>query len=704
MSNYFEHLSDSEFNDLKEVFYSQAYEAVENLQDLVLILETTPEDDAALKAVKRYIHTLKGDSNSFGLTSVGTLCHSMEDILSSLIDGSRDLYHECIDLLLSSVDTISRLLSDNESGADGTGIQEIMEKIAAFLQKDTEHAENNPSSHSSGKGGPAVDGLLSERKSSGGPGITEYQELQIQDALKRGSTLYEIEAVFHPMCMDRGPAALMITQRLNGMGQVIRSIPDVESSDIDKADKMTVLLGTNLSKEDIKRDAFVTGITDEIHIKDFCGSDSGLNPQQANHRNEASEQTNTQTSELRPSNAKSEILRVEASRMDRIMNLAGELIIGRSMINQVARDLEDGASSNDIAGRLFAVNLYMERTVADLQNGIMKMRMVPINHVFRKFPKIVRDLSAEKGKKVRLDMRGKETELDKGIVDALGEPLSHIFRNLIDHGVEEPAYRRSIGKPEEGVITLSAYHEAAHIVIEASDDGRGIDRERLKKKAVEKGLLSGGEVEKLSDHEAVNLIFLTGLSTSENVNETSGRGIGMEAVKSAVDAMKGSIEVESIPGEGTTFRLRVPLTLAVIKALLFELGQRLYAIPVSAIVNVTRIMMNDLVTVDGRDTLLLRDRTISVIRLQELFKVNGEDGKRKFILILGIAGKKIGVLVDRLIGQQELVVKAVDDHYMKSGLVTGASILGNGRVVLILDALAIFRKAIEDERKGTFRT
>ncbi|MDH4231807.1 MAG: chemotaxis protein CheA, partial [Nitrospirota bacterium] len=653
MSNFLGHLNDGELEDLKKVYYSQAYEAVENLQDLLLAFEAAPEDEEVLKAIKRYVHTLKGDSNSIGLTSVGTLCHSMEDILSSLIDGAGELKCECIDLLFSSVDILGRLLSESEAGTEGTETKGIMERIEAFLQGDNGRPEKNPPSCSLRKGEPGGrERGYAGQKIPAGPALTEYQELQIQDAMELGNALYEIEIAFHPKCADRGPAAFMVTQMLNGKGQVIRTVPDVEGADIDRADRMTVLFATQLSRENITRDAFVAGITDEIQVRDFDGLYPGDRSPLSDHRAGAAEQANAPNPETRVPDARNVILRVEASRVDKIMDLAGELIIGRSMIDQVAKDLEDGATADEIAGRLFAANAYLERTASDLQKGIMTMRMVPISYVFRKFPKIVRDLCAEKGKKVRLEVRGKETELDKSIVDALSEPLSHIFRNFIDHGIEEPAYRRATGKPEEGVISLNAYHEAAQIVIEASDDGRGIDREMLRKKAVEKGFLTEEESGKLSDQDAVNLIFLSGLSTSETVSGTSGRGVGMDAVKSVVDAMKGSIEVESTPGERTMFRLRLPLTLAVIKALLFEVGRRLYAIPVSAVTDVTRIMLDDLVTVDGKDTFLLRERIISVIRLKELFNIDGEDGKRKFILILGIGSRKIGILVDRIKGQQ----------------------------------------------------
>lgn len=700
----FGHLNDSELEELKHVFYSQAYETVEDLQDLLLALETSPEDEATLKTIRRYVHTLKGDSNSIGLTSMGSLCHSIEDVLLSLVDGPGDMKYECIDLLLNSVDIMSRLLSESEAGTTATDADGILKSINAFLQKGNGPQGGTPPSVPFRKEAAGFKKGHAEKNNPLDQEITEYQGLQIRDALQRGNALHEMEIAFHPMCADRATAAFMVTQKLNGLGEVIRSRPEVENAEIEKAEKMTVLLCSSLSREQIKRDAFVAGLTDRIHIRGFDRSDYGDFFSKTDVRSEAPEQSNSPVPYMRPSNARSGILRVSTSRVDKIIDLAGELIIGRSMIEQVARDLEDGASKDEIVDRLFAASSYMERSVTDLRKGIMKMRMVPVNHVFRKFPKVVRDLCAENGKKVKLDIRDKETELDKGIVDALGEPLSHIIRNFIDHGIEDPACRRSAGKPEEGVITLKAYHEAAQIVIEASDDGRGIDREKLREKAVEKGLLTEEEGAKLSDHEAVNLMFLSGLSTSETVSETSGRGVGMDAVKSAVEALKGSIEVESTPGEGTMFRLRLPLTLAVIKALLFEVGRQLYAIPVSAVTDVARIVMDKLGTVGGKDTFLLRDRIISVIRLQELFDVKGEESKRKFILIISLGEKKIGVLVDRLKGQQELVIKAVDDWYMKSGLVTGASILGDGRVVLILEASAIFIKAIDYERKRTVTT
>jgi two-component system chemotaxis sensor kinase CheA len=397
MTNNFEHLNKNEFEELKNIFYSQAYETLENIQDEALRLEAAPEDSATLNAIKRHVHTLKGDSNSFGLNDIGNLSHRIEDILSCIIDGQRNAAHEEIDLILSSADIIYRLLQESESGEAVTDSKEIIERIDNFIQKNAQQED------------------LSQH-----PEFTEYQDLQIQAALKKGLIIYEIEIVFHPMCGERTAAAFMITKRLSGSGEIIKTAPDIESGDINKAESMKIIFSSNVGQEQIEKNASITGITDKININVSRYLEKRLE------------------SGIKETGIKGQFLRVEVSKVDTLINLVGELIIGRSMIDQIARDIDGGRSTNDISARISDVNSYMERTVSDLQYGIMKMRMVPVNHVFRKFPKIVRDLSEEKGKKVRLEIHGKETELDKGIVDALGEPLSHLIRNSIDHGIEEP--------------------------------------------------------------------------------------------------------------------------------------------------------------------------------------------------------------------------------------------------------------------------
>lgn len=682
MARNMEYLNDREFEELKRVFYNQAYEILDDLQDSVLRLETDPEPGDTLKAVKRYVHTLKGDSNSFGLSTVGTICHRIEDMLPSLIDGSGHVEHTAVDLLLGTIDAMNKLMEESEKGAESGYITPILAKIEGFMKHTGDPAEPQ-----------AVPAMA---------GYTEYQQLRIRDAQEAGLKLYEIEAVFHPLCGEKGVAALMVLRKMDGMAQILRSDPDVESGQFDGADRITFLVSTDRPVEEMRNVLSIAGITHEIDVRVWSKEQALQDPlplvNDAGH-GAGAQGSPSRGPEAGQLNYKSEMLRVEASKVDSLMNLVGELIIARSMIEQIAKDTAGDTVRADLAARLYSAHTYMDRTVSDMQRGVMKMRMVPVNHLFRRFPKVVRELSAEKGKLVRLDISGRETELDKGIVDALWEPLSHIVRNSIDHGIEAPSNRRTIGKPDEGIITMKAFHEAGHIVIEIADDGQGIDTEGLKKKAVEKGLLDEGDVRELTDADAVNLIFMPGLSTSETVSETSGRGIGMDVVRSTVEGMKGSVEVESSSGKGSQFTIRLPLTLAVIKALLFGVGDRIYAVPVTAVTEVARVQQSELTTIDGKDSIVLRGRLISIIRLNALFRFeSGSDHKKRFVLVMGIGEKKIGLMVEHLIGQQEIVIKAVSEEYAGSGLITGASILGDGRVVLILDSAAIVRKAVADER------
>lgn len=667
----FDHLGEAEFLELKKIFYSQSYEIVENLQDGLLQLEADPGNSAVVKAVKRYFHTLKGDSNTFGLAPIGALCHKVEDLLTQVVDGARSLDHDFIELMLASVDDIYNMLLKSETDPDGIEAGPVFGRIESYMHGDKQ----------------SIGSVGGERSDT--DALTEYQLVHVRSAIDKGLTLFDVELAFHPMCSEKGLGALMINKQLGEIGEVIVMRPEPDSPDMESAGSVLVLLASSLDMAEIERESHIVGVTDKVTVVErktilAKSSDKSINE----------------------TGIKGQVLRVDVSKVDKIMDLVGELIIGRSMIEQLVRDVSDGIPMSEVETRLFASNSYLERTISDLQKSVMKMRMVQINNVFRKFPKIVRDLSFDKGKHVRLEILGRETELDKGVVDSLGEPLSHIVRNMIDHGIEMPADRKKQGKPEEGLITLKAYHEAAQIVIEARDDGRGIDTAKLKTRAVEMGLYSQKEVDQFSDGDALNLIFLSGLSTSDTVSETSGRGVGMDAVKNSIESLKGTVEVYSTTGKGSTFVMRLPLTLAVMRSLLFKVAQKTYAIPLSAVSEVTKIESDSLTTVDGRQTLLLRDKIVSMLNLRKIFGSDGADAgdssgdSDRFALILGIGGGRVGILLDNIQGQQEVVIKGVDERYSRSGLISGASILGDGKVILILDPPAIFKKAVEDERKA----
>lgn len=582
------HLSAQEQEELRATFYSQAFELLEALNDGVLRLEAGEEGEGLLKEIQRSVHTLKGDSASFGLHPLTLLTHRMEDLLSLIREGTVPLDREVIDLLFYGADACQKLLQEE---LDPQEIGELLMRLEGFV------------SEAEGKG-------RSEASA------TEYQQLQIASALKEGFSLYA-----------------------------------------QRPEKTT--------------------------------------------------------------------LRVEAQRIEKVMNLVGELVIAYSSFHQAFERLLDRLPKDEALGRMEEANGVMERTLSDLQKSVLEIRMVPIEHAFRRLPRLVRDLAAESGKLITLAIEGGETELDKGIVDLLGEPLVHLLRNAVDHGIEPPEERRRLGKPPEGTITLRARHEGNSIIIEVEDDGRGIDPEKVKRKAAERGLM-GVEVS--------NLIFLPGFSTAETVTSTSGRGIGMDVVKAAVERLKGSVRWDSKVGRGTRFTLCLPLTLAIIKAMLFEAEGQLFAIPLSSIVEVARVFPSEISTVDGKEVLRLRDQVISLIRLSDVLNlptplqppatshpdvvvsgwcgVGGTNAQpspptqdypppikgKAFVLVTGLSERRIGLVVERLVGEQELVIKTLDAGWIPTDLLVGASILGDGKVVLILDPAAFVEKAIRQEK------
>lgn len=379
-------------------------------------------------------------------------------------------------------------------------------------------------------------------------------------------------------------------------------------------------------------------------------------------------------------------LKIEPERVDRIMNLVGELVIGRSMLSQLTSEVNN-LGTDSIAMRLENLNSSFERTLSDLQRSVMKVRMLPVDLIFRRFPRIVRDLSAEKGKSVRLKIQGENTELDKGIVDVIGEPLLHIVRNAIDHGIETPEERKASGKPEEGLLSLKAFHQGNQMVIEIEDDGRGIDTDRLKERAIQKGLISSDDAKKMSAKEAMNLIFLSGFSTAESITEMSGRGVGMDIVKDAVESLRGIIDITSEKNRGTNITLRLPLTLAIIKSILFTYKDETFALPLTSVTEIIRAFPEELDTIAGSPVLRHRKGIIPLI------SIDGKhvESSRYFIILIGVAQMRAGLITEKIIGEEELVIKSLDDK-TSTGLAAGASILGDGRVVLILDPLFLIKK------------
>jgi len=408
-------------------------------------------------------------------------------------------------------------------------------------------------------------------------------------------------------------------------------------------------------------------------------------------------------------------LRVDAKKIDALMNQVGELVVNRAWFSQLAMEMKDlqrlwfennkldqreAKQFKSFAFRLHEASSALGRVANDLQEGVMKVRMLPIGQLFSRYPRLIRQLAQESEKRVHLEISGEETELDKMVIEEVSDPLVHLLRNAVDHGIENPNERRRTGKAPEGTIKLTAYHESNNVVIEVADDGRGMDPQILKKTALDKGLLTPAEAERMTARELLSLIMKPGFSTASQVTKTSGRGVGMDVVKKNIEKLNGTIEMDSVPGEGTRFRIKIPLTLAIIQALLVRVGNDIFTIPLASVVETLRFFREEISTVEGIEVIHLRQSTIPLIRLSGLFSYSQEkqDSRKAFVVIISMGTKQVGLVVDSLVGEQEVVIKPLVDYLQEKSGFSGATILGDGRISLILDvyelaALALRREA-----------
>jgi two-component system, chemotaxis family, sensor kinase CheA len=504
----------------------------------------------------------------------------------------------------------------------------------------------------------------------------------------------------------------LIQNAIGGLGQILAVRPDAKSPAATK--QVEFVLASEASLESIAAKGRVPTIAEEVtvelmHAANPAAKKSAADVQATEARAEAgttsgdeSESDNAAATETSPSPADASapetsptytalenILRVEAGRIDNVLNLVGELIIGKSMLQQALSEFSKRYPKELLRGKFADAMGFQARVLNDLQRSVMKIRMVPVEQLFRRFPRVVRDVARQCDREVELVLSGQETDLDKGILDAIAEPLTHLVRNAVSHGIESPEERVRLGKPARGVVRLNAYHQGNQVIVEVSDDGRGIDAQKIRAKAVQLGMTTAGDAGRLSEAEAVQFIFKPGFSTAEQVTEVSGRGVGMDVVQSVLQRLKATVSVETRPGQGATFRLKLPLTLAIIKALLFWVEQRLYAVPLNAVVEIARTTESEVHQVENYEVLQLRNQVLPVVRLGRAMADTDHGGRKLFVLVITVAEKKFGLIVDALEGEEELVIKALDDQTFSTDLVAGASILGDGRVVLILNLPAV---------------
>ncbi|GAA7756347.1 chemotaxis histidine kinase/response regulator CheAY2 [Helicobacter pylori] len=664
-------------DDLQEImedFLIEAFEMNEQLDQDLVELEHNPEDLDLLNRIFRVAHTIKGSSSFLNLNILTRLTHNMEDVLNRARKGEIKITPDIMDVVLRSIDLMKTLLvtirdtgSDTNNGKENE-IEEAVKQLQAITSQNLEGAKEGT------KEAPKKESQEEAKKEN----IKENQENKA-----------------------KAPTAE------NASDNPLANEPDLDYTNMSAEEveaEIERLLNKRQEADKERRAQKKQEAKPKQEVAPKTETPKTETPKTETPKTETPKAPKTETKtkakadteeNKAPSIGVEQTVRVDVRRLDHLMNLIGELVLGKNRLIRIYGDVEERYDGEKFLEELNQVVSSISAVTTDLQLAVMKTRMQPVGKVFNKFPRMVRDLSRELGKSIELIIEGEETELDKSIVEEIGDPLIHIIRNSCDHGIEPLEERRRLNKPETGKVQLSAYNEGNHIVIKISDDGKGLDPVMLKEKAIEKGVISERDAEGMSDREAFNLIFKPGFSTAKVVSNVSGRGVGMDVVKTNIEKLNGIIEIDSEVGVGTTQKLKIPLTLAIIQALLVGVQEEYYAIPLSSVLETVRISQDEIYTVDGKSVLRLRDEVLSLVRLSDIFKVDAilESNSDVYVVIIGLADQKIGVIVDYLIGQEEVVIKSLGYYLKNTRGIAGATVRGDGKITLIVDVGAMMDMA-----------
>ncbi len=679
-------------SDLRQLFFETAGELVQNLNEEAMRLEKAPDDAETARSLRRTVHTLKGDSAACGFRELSELAHEFEDVLTLEDPAAAALVPE---IALRAADVFAALLEAYRKETKLPSIQSLRADIARLARPAAANA---------------VKAKKKRTKAAAKIGRwSEYEKLAIARSVSEGKRVHHVVVQIDPQCAMPIAGRQMIQLALAGLGEVLALYP-AEGS-LEPVITIEAAVASEKPAEQIRAKCSIPTIALNVRVTPLrvpapshplpavSAASSGDQDKDevaltavedlpdgvaGNNTSLAAESTAAAASG--PDN----VLRVDAERIDSVLNLVGELILAKSMLQQTVLEFGQRFPKEALRGKFSDAMAFQGRVLNDLQHSVMKIRMVPVDQLFRRFPRIVRDVARQSGKEVELVVRGGQTDLDKSILDAIAEPLTHMVRNAVGHGIETAEARARAGKRPQGTLRLGAYHQGNQVVIEVSDDGRGVDPEKVRQRAVSQRLFNAEQASRLTEAETLDLILKPGFSTAEEITELSGRGVGLDVVQSVLGRLKGSVQIETVLGRGTTFRLRLPLTLAIIRALLFRVEQRLYALPLNAVAEIARAFEKDIHQVEHYDVLQLRNDVLPLLRLGSKPPLGPETARRKiFVLVIHNGERKFGLVVDALEGEDELVIKALDDQSITTDLVSGASILGDGRVVLILNMIAL---------------
>jgi len=678
-------------------FLSEAQETIDALGKELLRLESAKggeeADPAVLNAVFRGAHSLKGLASMFGVERMARLAHALEDLLDEIRMGRRPLDPATLDLLLEAPELFGRIIAEEASGAPPQTTS-TAEALAARLRAVGGEAPREQGGPSRFDLGPGVLGVL-----------TEYEEHRLRASEQKGSSLFQVKVTFDLATFDVGLAALNAS--LRPFGEVISTLPSAGGEEKGKI-AFEVLFGSKARLERIRSAAGPAALVTEVPRRE---GDEPLAPP-APAPGAAPAAASAPSGEPHPSDlpdasirSVSQAVRVDIRKLDRLMNTVGELLLVKTGLQHVAERLRSGEEATSLALELHRENRSLERKLNELQAGILEVRMVPLAQVFDKLARMVRKVSREVGKEVALRVSGGEVELDKLIVEDLSDPLMHLIRNAVDHAIEPPDLRERAGKSRGGRVTLSAAQKGNHVEIVVEDDGAGIDEARVREVAVERGLATASEMREMSRREVLNLVFVPGFSTARQVTALSGRGVGLDVVKSNIAALSGIIDLQTERGKGTRFVLTLPVTLAIVRALVVAVSGRTYAVPLNSVLEILALDPSEIRTVETHEVIALRGSTLPLVRLSRFFGLPAPDRPpglawppaKTFVVVVGLAQDRLAVAVDELVGQQDIVVKPLGPALQGVRGVAGATDLGNRRTVLVLDVGAVIEDVVRAE-------
>ncbi|WP_044746122.1 MULTISPECIES: chemotaxis protein CheA [unclassified Anoxybacillus] len=671
-----------------EIFIDESKEHLQTINEQLLELEKNPEDLSIVNEIFRSAHTLKGMSATMGFEDLANLTHQMENVLDGIRNHKIVVTADLLDVVFSAVDDLEAMVNSIAEGGDGKrDVHEVVQQL-----KQIEKGE--------------VPSFASETKQEAvntAPALVQtYGEFEyniLQQSKEQGFYAYEIRVKLRADCLLKAARVFMVFEVLNQAGEVIKSNPPVEQLEEEQFDQEFIV--TVVTKEPteqiyeriMKVSEIEEVVVHAIDVDQFKSAQEAVpketevvaaqESEEVAVTVEKTEQKEKETAYKQA--AANKTIRVNIERLDILMNLFEELVIDRGRLEQISRELNHPELHETVE--------RMSRISSDLQNIILNMRMVPVETVFNRFPRMVRQLARDLGKKINLEIIGAETELDRTVIDEIGDPLVHLLRNAIDHGIEMPEVRRAKGKPEEGTVKLKAYHSGNHVFIEIEDDGAGINREKVLQKAINKGVISKQNVANLTDKQICELIFASGFSTADKISDISGRGVGLDVVKNTIESLGGSVTIDSEEGSGSIFSIQLPLTLSIISVMLVEIQHEKYAIPLSSIIETAIIKKEDVLHAHHQKVIDFRGKVVPLLFLKDVFEVPAVKEEEDFlsVVIVRKGEKMAGLVVDSFIGQQEVVLKSLGNYLTSVFAISGATILGDGQVALIIDCNALIK-------------